>query len=154
MECTSTTTNACSNFRWKSYPLSAFFFKIFACLIMVKGKMQKRSSEVEDFYILVRELMVILTSYDKRIGGMGYSILVYLECTQQVPVWQKTISTFGHFAWSVVTIAGIPETVSIEEYHVGLTKLPHMPMLGIDWIGYTWLANVQIMWCNTILLFQ
>ena len=34
--------------------------------------MQKRSSEVEDFYILVRELMVILTSYDKRIGGMDY----------------------------------------------------------------------------------
>ena len=48
--------------------------------------MQKRSSEVEDFYILVRELMVILTSYDKRIGGIDYSILVYLECTQQVPV--------------------------------------------------------------------
>ena len=34
---------------------------------MVKGKMQKRNSEVEDFYILVRELMVILTSHTKEL---------------------------------------------------------------------------------------
>ena len=72
MECTSTTTNACSNLRWKSYPLSAFFLIIFACLIMVKGKMQKRSSEVEDFYILVRELMSDGDSYELRQKNWRY----------------------------------------------------------------------------------
>ena len=34
---------------------------------MVKGKMQKRGSEVEDFYILVRELVVILTTKELEV---------------------------------------------------------------------------------------
>ena len=83
--------------------------------------MQKRSSEVEDFYILVRELVVILTTKELEVWA-----------TVSLSIWnarnrylfdKKPISTFGHFARSVVAIAGILETMSIEEYHVGLQKV-------------------------------
>ena len=37
---------------------------------LVKGKMQKRSSEVEDFYILVRELMGVLTTKELEVWAI------------------------------------------------------------------------------------
>ena len=46
---------------------------IWGCLLarnvwaLVKGKMQKRSSEVEDFYILVRELIGVLTTKELEV---------------------------------------------------------------------------------------
>ena len=47
---------------------------------LVAGKLQKRSSEAEDFYILVRELMAMLSTKELEPGGMGYGFLVHMEC--------------------------------------------------------------------------
>ena len=48
---------------------------------LVKGKMQKRSSEVEDFYILVRELMRVLTTKESWRYGLLYLGLFRMHAT-------------------------------------------------------------------------
>ena len=38
--------------------------------MLVAGKLQKRSSEAEDFYVLVRELMTVLSTKELEVWAM------------------------------------------------------------------------------------